>query len=105
MIIEVTLGDVSVDYGQEKETRLPDFAQSPGSEVRRSINWVSEIGDATISTSEWELDGLTGASEVFVTPITSIILSGSSTGTAYNTITTDDGQTFRKSVTVSIREQ
>lgn len=83
--------------------------KDPNAVVDYNIDWSSWLpDDDTISTSEWIVPaGITEDSETNTDTTTTIWLSGGTAGQSYsltNRITTAQGRTQDKTITISVKE-
>ena len=98
---------MSSDYGYCPPHKLADLEKDPDSAQTIEVNWARELDGETISTSSWEGDGLTLASQSTSGSTATALASGGVHGSRYevkNTVTTSGGQTFAKRLVVSVRE-
>ena len=80
-------------------------AKSPNAIVAYSIDYTDDLAGATISTSTWAIAGGTESDTGSTSTTTTVSLSGGSVTSpivAVNTVTTSDGQTLVRSITIPI---
>ena len=94
------------DYGEQPNAGVYPGAKKAPAEVRDFVlNWLKDLGGSTISASSWEVEGLTASAETSTSYTTTVTLEGGRDGYLYeaaNTITTNDGQTFVKTLVVKV---
>lgn len=84
-------------------------AKDPQDSADFQIDWSTTLGTDQILTSVWSLpvgSGLTTSSNTFTTNKTTIWLAGGNLGThrIKNTITTNGGRIFERSVSLSVEQ-
>lgn len=100
---------MSTDYGYtDPKTWYPHREKDPESIRDYDMSWAEELDGETISTSNWDGDGLTVASNSISGAKVIVTLSGGTKGRQYNcknTITTSGGQTLVKRLVVKVLER
>jgi hypothetical protein len=89
---------------------MPTFVKDPDAVLDYEVHWASWLDADTIDTSEWVDvdDGITVDSDSHTTATATVWLSGGTVGASYrltNRITTADGRTDDRTITVVIREK
>jgi hypothetical protein len=116
--------DYAGSWGQDYD---PDIRKDPDDTISHTVNWVSRLKNATISTSTWSLgtgdllleanagrlllegvssEGLQEESSSNTANTATIMLSGGTLGqhNATNKISTSDSQVLSKTVTVKVQD-
>lgn len=88
---------------------MTSFRKDPDAVLDYQINWAPYLGADTISTSTWIVpDGITEVTNTNTATTTTIWLSGGTVGSRYaltNRITTSNGRTDDRSITIRIVER
>lgn len=89
---------------------MPTFYTDSANVLDFSIDWATNIPTDTIATSTWTLTpaGMTAATPSVVGKVTTIWLSGGTTGTTYavvNRIVTAGGRTIERTIHVRVKDQ
>lgn len=82
--------------------------KDPDAVLDYSWDWTAWLGDDTIVTSEWFVEGATVDSDSHDTKTTTVWLSGGTVGdqiTAMNRVTTAGGRTDDRTRSIPVRER
>ncbi len=83
--------------------------KDPDAVLPYKIDWSAWLAGATISTSSWIVpSGLAKDSDSFTSTIATVVLSGGTAGETYrvtNRITTNDGRTDDRSISLRVVER
>lgn len=88
---------------------FPSFTKDPDAVLDYKVDWSDWLDTDTIVTSDWTVPtGLTLELETNTTTIATVWLSGGAVATSYNVtneITTADGRTDDRTITIKVKER
>lgn len=88
---------------------FPSFTKDPQAVLDYKVDWSDWLGTDTIVASDWTVPtGLTLELETNTTTIATAWLSGGTVATSYNVtneITTADGRTDDRTITIKVKER
>lgn len=88
---------------------FPSFTKDPDAVLDYKVDWSDWLDTDTIVTSDWTVPtGLTLELETNTTTIATAWLSGGTVATSYNVtneITTADGRTDDRTITIKVKER
>ncbi len=88
---------------------MPTYYKDPSDVLDYAVDWAAVIPTDTISTSTWTpATGITSATPSFAGKVTTVWLSGGTTGTTYavvNRIVTTGGRTIERTIHVRVKDR